>query len=245
MIVTDVRIYQKDICVPVGNGRVPVSLSYDTAKGVACSPDVCLVIYGGSPDFSRVKLAELTSLLCHDGFAVVSFDFRGTGKDSQNFFNTGLHTRIRDVRAVFREMMFIFPTGRFFVLAVSMGGYVATFLDPKDIATLVMVAPAAYDARAVQEKINFGPEFSKLIRSEKSYLASDAFGRMKDFRLVPTTFIQFDGDEVIPKEVVPLYFNSHPSVDRRSLKTLPGAHNGNFSNTERMQEFVKILRYWR
>lgn len=242
MIVTDVKIYRKDVWVSVADGKVPISLSYDTARGVACSPDVCLIVYGGSRDFSREKLEEITSLLCHNGFAVVSFDFRGTGADSKNFFNTGLHTRVRDVRSVFREMILTFPTGRFFVLAVSMGGYVATFLDPKDIAKLVLVAPAAYDARAVREKINFGPDFSRLIRSEKSYLASDAFSRMKDFRLVPTTVIQFDEDEVVPAEVVSLYFASHPSLDRKSLRTLPGAHNGNFSNRERMQEFVKILR---
>jgi pimeloyl-ACP methyl ester carboxylesterase len=243
VLFTDVRIYRKDVWVSVADAKIPISLSYDTAKGVACSPDVCLVIYGGSRDFSREKLDELTTLLCHDGFAVVSFDFRGTGADSKNFFNTGLHTRIKDARCVFREMILTFPTGRFFILAVSMGGYVATFLDSKDITKLVLVAPAAYDARAVHEKINFGPEFSKLIRSEKSYLASDAFARMKDFRLVPTTIVQFDKDEVIPEEVVSLYFNSHPSTSRKYLRTLPGVHNGNFSNTERMRGFVKILRH--
>lgn len=243
MIVTDVEIYQRDIRVSVGDSKIPLSIHYDTAKGVSTSPNVCLIIYGGSQTFSKEKLNDMVNLLCHAGFAVATFDFRGSGLDSKNFFNSGLHTRIKDAREAFRQLIMTFPTGRFFVLAVSMGGYIATFLDPRDIYRLFLIAPAAYDACAVREKINFGPGFSEVIRRDKSYLKSDAFARMERFRLVSTTIVRFDADEVIPPEVILRYFESHPGgCDRKILKVLPGPHNGNFANPERIRALVDLIK---
>ncbi len=236
------EIVDRQLRITVEDVRINISLCSDSDLMPTTSPDVCLIIYGGSRDFSQEKLRGIKNLLAVNGFVAASFDFRGMGEDSENFANTGLHTRIKDTRAVFRQILFAYPTSRFFILGVSMGGYIATFLNPRDIAGLVLVAPAAYDAAAVQKKINFGHDFSSLIRAENSYLKSDAFARMEKFRLVRTAIISFEEDEVVPAAVTDRYFASHPgSPDRKRLKILPGKHNGNFSNPERMNEIVKTM----
>lgn len=240
---TEVEVLKRGLSVSVGEKKIHVSLFSDANRAETNSPDICLIIYGGSRDFSQEKLEGIKTSICQNGFVAASFDFRGMGPDSPNFENTGLHTRIKDAREVLRQLVLTFPTGRIFVLGVSMGGYIATFLDPRELAGLVLVAPAAYDARAVHEKINFGPKFSEIIRREKSYLDSDAFARMEKFRLVRTAVISFAEDEVVPEAVTLRYFNSHPGAIeyRKAFKVLPGKHNGNFSNPERIQEIVNTL----
>lgn len=237
------EIVDRQLRAFVGDKLINISLFSNFDLMPSTSPDVCLIIYGGSRDFSQEKLKDIKNQIANNGFVAASFDFRGMAEDSDNFLSTGLHTRIKDARAVFREILLSYPTSRIFVLGVSMGGYIATFLDPKDIAGMVLVAPAAYDVRVVQEKINFGPKFSEIIRREKSYLDSDAFVRMGRFRLVRTMIISFADDEIVPSEVTLRYFNSnHGTIDcRKTLKVLPGKHNGNFSNPERIKEIVNAL----
>lgn len=239
---TEVAVLKRGLGVSVGEKRINVSL-FSNANRVTNSPDVCLIIYGGSRNFTQDKLDDIKTLLCENNFVAASFDFRGMGPDSSNFENTGLHTRIKDAREVLRQLILTFPTSRIFVLGVSMGGYIATFLDPREIAGMVLVAPAAYDVRAVHDKVNFGPKFSEIIRRENSYLDSDAFVRFGKFRLVRTAIIRFKDDEVVPEAVTMRYFNAHPgSIEyRKTLKVLPGKHNGNFSNPERIREIVKTL----
>lgn len=240
---TQVEIMRCGLAVPVEGKTIPVSVFYNAKEARPASPDICLIIYGGSRDFSQDKLYGMKALLCENNFVAVSFDFRGMGPDSSNFENTGLHTRIKDAREVLRQLTLTFPTGRIFVIGVSMGGYIATFLDPREIAGMVLVAPAAYDVRAVHEKVNFGPKFSEIIRREKSYLDSDAFVRIGQFRLVRTAIISFAEDEVVPEAVTLRYFNSHPGAIeyRKTLKVLPGKHNGNFSNPTRISEIVNAI----
>ena len=240
---TEVKILRSGLSVSVGEKEIHVSLFSDANRATTNSPDICLIIYGGSRDFSQDKLYDMKALLCENNFIAASFDFRGMGPDSSDFENTGLHTRIKDAREVLRQIIFTFPASRIFVIGVSMGGYIATFLDPREIAGMVLVAPAAYDVRAVHEKVNFGPKFSEIIRREKSYLDSDAFVRMRKFRLVRTAIISFDDDEVVPEDVILRYFNAHlGSIEyRKTLKVLPGKHNGNFSNPERIREIVNTV----
>lgn len=238
---TTLEISERFTTVTVDDKKLPVSIFQNSAIAPSNSPDICLIVYGGSRDFSQLKLRDIKTLLCANGFIAVSFDFRGMGPDGDDFYNTGLHTRIKDTRAVFREILLANPTGRIFILGASMGGYVATFLDPKDIAGMVLVAPAAYDARVVRERINFGPNFSKIIRAERSYLNSDAFARMAKFCLVRTAIITFEEDEVVPELVTYNYFNSCRGTDRINRVFLPGKHNGTFSNPERMERIVSVL----
>ena len=240
---TNAGVLRCGLAVPIGGKTIRVSLFYNGSQAINTITDVCLIIYGGSRDFSQEKLVDIKTMLCKDRFVAVSFDFRGMGADSENFENTGLYTRINDARAILRQLILTFPASRIYVLAVSMGGYIATFLDSREIAGMVMVEPAAYDKKAVREKIPFGPEFSKLIRVPKSYLNTDAFARMEDFWQVRTTILAFEDDNIV-NEIPYLYFDAHPgsSLDRKSLKVLPGGHNGNFSNPERMSKIVEELK---
>ena len=84
---------------------------------------------------------------------------------------------------------------------------------------MILIAPAAYDASIVPDRIRFGKEFTDRIRD--TYMKSDGFELMSRFSC-PLLLISFSGDTVVPAEITDAYF---ASAQRRKWRyEFPGGH---------------------
>lgn len=231
-----------------GGVNIPISVySSETQKHKNKTP-IALIVYGGGVDFTQQELDGMKLALFERGFRAVGFNFRGHIHGGPNFYATGLHTRIADLRAVVKKIRQEFPSAPITVIAVSMGGYVATFLNPGDVKNLVLVAAAAYHPDVVSKKLNFNPKdvksapFRKLIQAKDSWKKSDSFKNIRKFIGVPLLVIRFDQDTVVSPEISEKYFREHPGP--KKMTALPYPHNGNFMNQMKVRDIVATVVAW-
>lgn len=229
--------------ISVGNGIIPVTIlkpRHQTKKFI-------IFIYGGSRDFTRSMLWPLCEKFARAGYAAVSFDFRGMTPNSElKFEETGLHTRIEDTRAVLNFVWQKEKPKEFILWGISMGGYIATQILSYS-SRAILIAPAAYDRRILEEKIAFGDrkdpnnKFSQILRTPGSWKNSDSFSKVSSFKGI-LLLISFAEDTVVPPEITEAYYQT------RSLEKMPTTfyrlnlkgHGGTFRGPAK-QKRQKIL----
>lgn len=231
----EVSFYEIDYEVGVENDQIPVSLYYPLFNSFN---HIALILYGGSPNFSQMDLKPMKDELAHNGIIAASFDYRGnTPKTKQEFFKTGLATRIEDARSVIKKVQTENPTCGITLIGISMGGYIATHCL-ESIKNLILIAPAAYQKEAVGYP--FGSKFSTLIKM-RGFEDSDAFEKINFFEK-SLLVIQFEKDEIVPPEIPQKYIRFAATPDK-TLETLKEYGHKTFSgkNSGKKQKDILII----
>jgi len=231
-------------------------LNIPVTKYIPYGPErhTVLFIHGGSKVFSQGLFNKnIFKILALSGMCSVTFDFRGMILGGPDFYETGLHTRIQDADAVIDHLKLDQPsiTNKLTVIGLSMGACVAAHIANKHKPkNLILVAPAVYDKKLVEEQVPFGERFSEIIRKKDSWKASDSFKFMEQY-FGSFLVVQYQKDEVVPHEVpFMLFLANHHFFDKEErdssftvLKNL--THINLFSSKNKKEKmFLSHLLPW-
>lgn len=179
-------------------------------------PSGILMLHGAG-GAHRGKLTPLRRELEDRGLGSVAFDFVGHGETGGDLSGSSLRDRTEQALAVIDGLGLEDPLK---VLAASMSGHTAVQLTRfRRIEAMALVVPAMYSSRAYE--VEFGPDFSKIIRAPDSWRDSDGWeilGRYEGRLLV----VAGGDDRVIPPEVVRMYHDSARRASGRVLRVVEG-----------------------
>jgi len=158
-----------------------------------------LILHGaGTADSSRHD--GLAEMFARQGVAVLSLDFLGHGKSPGGITDGNLDFRIQCALSAVRH--WTDDATPLVLCGFSMSGHVALRLSVKlgsRVKSLGLFCPATYAAEA--ESVNFGPEFTKIIRVTDSWKSSPALQDATEFN-GRAAIVMGAHDDVIPWEVV-------------------------------------------
>lgn len=174
-----------------------------------------LMIHGGSKD--REAGLRYRHLLAEMGFGTTAFDCIGHGETGGLLSDSSLASRTAQAEAVARYLGARL-TG---CLGVSMGAYNALKLSEViPLRSLVLMVPGVYHPAAYQ--VNFGPEFSSIIRRLRSWEETDAWRMLSGYE-GKLLVIAAAEDQVIPAEIPQKLYASAPVQINKALLTIPNA----------------------
>lgn len=177
-----------------------------------------LMLHGGGKD--RTVFYKYRALLDVLGFGTTIFDFLGHGETGGDMHDSSLLSRTMQAKAV---IDYLEPevTG---CIGVSMGAYNALQLSREVLfRSLILMVPGVYTPTAYN--INFGPDFSNIIRQPRSWAQTDTWRLAAEFsgRLL---VIAAENDSVIPADIPERLVSSTVNASARERITIPGAdHN--------------------
>lgn len=155
------------------------------------------------------------------GLGSVCFDAIGHGETGGTLAQSSVASRTRQAQTVLAASPL---SGPLVVVGASMGAYNAIRLtEQHKVDALVLIVPGVYTPSAYG--VPFGPEFSAVIRRERSWLDSDAWDILSRFegRLL---VIHAEHDAVIPLEISDRLFGAATRAESRRLHIVQGAeHN--------------------
>lgn len=155
------------------------------------------------------------------GLGSVCFDAIGHGETGGTLAQSSVSSRTRQAQAVLAASPL---SGPLVVVGASMGAYNAIRLtEQHKVDALVLIVPGVYTPSAYG--VPFGPEFSAVIRRERSWVDSDAWDILSRFegRLL---VIHAEHDAVIPLEISDRLFGAATRAASRQLHIVQGAeHN--------------------
>lgn len=176
------------------------------------------MIHGGSKD--REAGLKYRHLMASLGFGTTAFDCIGHGETGGELSHSSLIGRTEQARAV-AEHLGSQLTG---CMGVSMGAYNALQLSKSvPLRSLILIVPGVYHPSAYQ--VNFGPEFSAIIRQPCSWAESDAWQIVADFS-GNILVISAAEDRVIPDAIPQRLYDSASGKGKQALLTVADAdHN--------------------
>jgi len=194
-----------------------------------------LCIHGGGSKGSSVY-REFRHFLFVHGIGSTALDCLGHERTGGNLEDSSLASREKQILTVVRHQAMT-PT---ILVGASMGAYNAILLAQRlGVRQLILVVPGIYTPRAFN--VPFGPEFSAVIRRERSWVESDAWLALGEFtgRLL---VVAAECDEVVPAEIPKKIISSACKAESVQLLTIPGAkHNGLLPKILNSAEGVRAL----
>ena len=179
------------------------------------------VVLHGAGNSSCGKFLRLRQKLNTKGLPSVSFDFIGHGTTGGKMSDMTLHLREKQALKVIMSHAENAST----LIGFSMSAYTAIGLTKRlPIENLVLMVPGIYTSKAYN--VNFGSEFSKIIRVKNSWYESDAFEILKEFT-GNVLIIAAENDRVIPVEIVKMLYKSSSKAKTRQLHFIPSAEHLN------------------
>lgn len=177
-----------------------------------------LMLHGGGKDSTIFHKYRV--MLDESGFGTTIFDYLGHGATGGDIHDSSLFSRTRQAQAVMDFQGQIF-TG---CVGVSMGAYNALQLSKVvPLRSLILMVPGVYATPAYQVK--FGPDFSAIIREERSWDATDAWAIAAQFT-GDLLVIAAENDTIIPAEIPNKLVTSATQACQKKLLTIAGAgHN--------------------
>ena len=173
----------------LGNRRTP--------RGASRS---AIVLHGGGTSAAD-RFEELRTFLHAQGIETLAFDCVGHGHTGGPQLGTTLHERVQQVHAVIKSQSL--EPSALTIIGFSMGAYVAVKAAVEvGVPRLCLAVPAAYAARAY--KVPFGPEFSQILRTPRSWETSDAFDLVHNYT-GHLLVISAEEDKVVPAEIPQRY----------------------------------------
>ena len=177
--------------------------------------------HSGRYEKLRLKLAE-------NGFGKIIFDYPGHGQSSHNIGDSSLQIRTQVAQFFLDEL----PSSDLTIFSFSMSGHVTLELLKKNlnsIQNLILFCPAIYSKEAFE--INFGPEFSQVIRQPESWKNHDLKTPLENFQ-GKLLIVIGENDEVIPREVVQTIYDLAVNTSKKEILELPNVSHliGNWLN---------------
>jgi uncharacterized protein len=166
----------------------------------ASASRTALLLHGGGSSAAE-GFRELRTYLHAQGIETVAFDFVGHGRTSGQQSGTTLAERVQQALSVISSQRL--DSSALTIIGFSMGAYVAAKVAVQlQVPRLCLAIPAAYSSQAY--KVPFGPEFSQILRTPRSWADSDAFDlihRYTGHLLV----ISAEDDNVVPADIPQRY----------------------------------------
>jgi pimeloyl-ACP methyl ester carboxylesterase len=166
----------------------------------------------------------LRGALQQRGLGSVCFDAIGHGETGGTLAQSSVASRTRQAQAVLAASVLAASPEPLVVFGSSMGAYNAIRLTQQHrVDALVLIVPGVYTPAAYE--VPFGPEFSAVIRRERSWADSDAWDILSRFegRLL---VIHAEHDAVIPLEISERLVAAATCSESRQLHIVRGAeHN--------------------
>lgn len=178
-----------------------------------------LMLLHGAGQADRSSYLPLRQHLQSQQIASSAFDFIGHGETGGSLLGSSLRQRVEQALAVYRHC----HAGNTPValLGSSMGAYIALrLLDQLPCSHLILQVPGAYTPQAFD--VPFGPAFSAMLRQPLSWLESDAWPRLQQFR-GHVLIVAAEQDTVIPRLLVEKLYASTSRCRSSQLLWLPGA----------------------
>jgi len=238
-----------------GTGRQPFQLNMQaiesfevayenfTLKGdfhPAVSSSHALILHGaGSSSRATASRSGLRPALQARGVASTSFDCIGHGDTGGQLQYSSLSSRTRQAAAVIGARKLAQPLA---IIGSSMGAYNAIKLtQTQQVAALILIVPGVYTPAAYD--VPFGPQFSEIIRRDRSWADSDAWEILAEFK-GELLVIAAEHDAVIPSEIPERLLLSAPKARSRRLRVVAGTdHNCLFPlvSEKRPEEFDELM----
>lgn len=158
----------------------------------------------GAGESSKQRCISLLRALADRGWRCLTFSLPGHGQSSGSLLGSTLQGRKEISQTVARQMGFWKPD---MIIGVSMGAHTAISLladDPEACKKVVLMVAGSYAREA--EAVAFGPEFTKILRRNKSYHSAHSWETLPHYKGELAT-IEAGKDEVIPKDVYDLIHN--------------------------------------
>jgi pimeloyl-ACP methyl ester carboxylesterase len=175
----------------------------------------------GAGASTRHRHHLLRDALQQRGLGSVCFDAIGHGETGGTLEQSSVASRTRQAQAVAAARSLPQPLA---VIGASMGAYNAIRVTQShQVDALVLMVPGVYTPAAYE--VPFGPDFSAIIRRERSWADSDAWDILSRFegRLL---VIHAEHDAVIPLEISERLVESARNAASRQLHIVRGAeHN--------------------
>lgn len=154
-----------------------------------------LFLHGGGLKTTRKRYEKLRIDLLNNNIFSYAFDFIGHGDNNEDLYNTSLHSKVLQAKTFIDEFIKV----PFSIVGASMGGYISIkLLEMYDIKSLILFVPAIYSDKAYD--INFGNDFSEILRKEGSWKESNTFSILKKYKN-KVLLISVNNDLVIPLEL--------------------------------------------
>lgn len=187
------------------------------------SPGV-LVLHGAG-NSHRGRFQMLREELWAEGISSAAFDFLGHGDTGGDLRSSSLHSRTRQACRAVGAFKLKQP---FSVIGASMSAYTAVkLLEHFRIKTLILLVPAMYTRLAYTIPFNQG--FSDLIRQPQSWVQSDAWRLLADFR-GRLLIVAAENDRVIPLDVIHRIHDAAVNAAERKLYIAPKASHFVFTD---------------
>lgn len=191
-----------------------------------------LLLHGGGLKTTKDKFHKLRLDLLENGIESYALDFIGHGDNNEDLYKTSLHNRVLQAKAFIDKYI----TGDFSIIASSMSGYISIKLtELYYIKSLILFVPALYSKEAYD--INFGIDFTNIIRKDNSWENTDAFDIVKKYN-GNVLLINAEDDNVIPKELTTKLIKSFNIIGNYEIKN--GIHSV-FSYIYGLDEYKEIL----
>lgn len=153
----------------------------------------------GAGASSSEKFEALNQLVAAHGFSIIGLDFLSHGKSSGSTQENSLALRNR--HALMAINYWAPESASLIICGSSMSGHTALRISKAlrgRVTKLCLLQPAVYAAEA--ENVQFGPKFTKILRTDRSWENSLALKNARSFTGDSAIFIGSE-DAVIPKEV--------------------------------------------
>jgi pimeloyl-ACP methyl ester carboxylesterase len=189
----------------------------------------------GAGNSSRSGYAIPRGELAQRGIGTTAFDCIGHGDTGGTLAESSVASRTRQAEAVISARGMKGPLA---VLGASMGAYNAVKLtQTQDVASLVLIVPGVYTPQAYE--VPFGPEFSSVIRRERSWADTDAWDILSRFR-GKLLVIAAEHDAVIPREIPERLFDAASNAAWRRLHIVKDAeHNWLFTKLKQTPDLLQ------
>jgi pimeloyl-ACP methyl ester carboxylesterase len=187
------------------------------------SPRV-LVLHGAG-NSNRGRFQMLREELFAKGISTVAFDFVGHGDTGGDLKSSSLSSRTRQACRIVDALNLQQPLS---VIGASMSAYTSIkLLEHFHIKSLILLVPAMYTSRAYSIPFNRG--FSDIIRQPQSWVQSDAWRLLADYkgRLM---IVAGENDQIIPRDVINRIYDSALNAAERKLYIAPNASHFVFTD---------------
>ena len=136
--------------------------------------------------------------------------------------NSSLEKRVSEAKTVIEN--YYNKDQKINICAFSMGGYVAIKITQLlNVGNLFLFCPAVYDKKAY--KVNFGENFSKIIRKENSWKNSDAWQILRKYKNNLLLWVP-EKDEIVPREISNLIYLNTKNCKSKKMTILPEFTHG-------------------
>lgn len=198
-----------------------------------------LMMHGGAR--SQEVFLDLRNLLAHHDIGSIAFDCIGHGQSTGKLADSSLKSRTQQALHLLQHL----ETKIDVCIGVSMGAYNAIQLSKNlQLDALILIVPGVYTPEAYD--INFGEQFSEIIRTKNSWIDSDAWKILHDFK-GKLLIVSAEHDEVVPNQIPEKLFESASQCAWKHHFIVPKAqHKGImdyiFNSNELKDEFYLQLK---